>query len=100
MIAGSKIILRERKLADARDDYTWQTDPELAQLDAAPTVAITFSQYLLDYTNELRYPSPTSYRLAVDTLDGKRIGNCSYSNIAYPLFCLSYSYFYICIVWF
>ena len=50
MITGNKIILREKRMADAEDDYAWETDPELAQLDAAPTIAISYSQYLSDYT--------------------------------------------------
>ena len=82
MIIGSKVILRKKKLADARDDYSWETNPELAQLDAAPVVVTTFSQYLADYTEELRYPLPTSQQFAIDTLDGKHIGNCSYHNIS------------------
>ncbi len=81
MIIGRKVILREKRLDDAWDDYTWETDPELVQLDAAPVVAITFSRYLLDYVNELRNSYPTSRRLAVDTLDGQHIGNCSYYDI-------------------
>ena len=81
MIVGSKVILRDKRLADARDDYTWATDPELAQLDAAPLVTATFSQYLSDYANGLHSLLPTSHRFAVDTLDGKHIGNCSYYNI-------------------
>ncbi len=81
MITGRKVILREKRLADAWDDYTWETDPELAHLDAAPVVAITFSRYLLDYTYELRNSHPTGSRFAVDTLDGQHIGNCSYYNI-------------------
>ena len=43
MIISSKVILRDKNLADAQDDYAWQTDPELAELDAAPLLAITFS---------------------------------------------------------
>ena len=82
MITGNKVILREKRLADAWDDYTWQTDPELAQLDAAPVVTTTFSQYLSDYTNELHKSLPISHRFAVDTLDDKHIGNCSYYNIS------------------
>ncbi len=82
MIIGSKVILREKILADASDDYAWEMDSELAGLDAAPTVAITFSQYLSDYANELRYFPPTSQRFALDTLSGKHIGNCSYYNIS------------------
>ncbi len=81
MITGQKVILREKRLADAWSDYTWETDPELAQLDASPVLAITFSRYLSDYATELHYSSTTSRRFAVDTLDGKHIGNCSYYNI-------------------
>ena len=44
MIAGSKVILRQKRLSDAHNNYTWETDPELAQLDAAPVVTTTLSQ--------------------------------------------------------
>ncbi len=81
IIIGSKIRLRDKKLADAENDYTWRKDPELAQLDAAPPLAISFSRYLSDYTDELHYPFLTSRWFAVETLDGKHIGNCSYYNI-------------------
>jgi len=82
MIIGKKVILREKRLSDARDDYTWETDHELAHLDAAPIVVTTFSQYLADYTEDLRYPLPNSFRFAIDTLEGKHIGNCSYYNVS------------------
>ncbi len=82
MISSSKIILREKRLADARSDYQWETDPELAQFDAAPVTTISFSRYLLGYANELHNYPPTSHRFAIDTLDGKHIGNCSYYNIS------------------
>ena len=82
MIVASKVILRKKRLADARDDYAWETDPELVQLDAAPLVTTTFSQYLSEYANKLHNLLPTSRRFAVDTLSGKHIGNCSYYNIS------------------
>ena len=81
MIDGTRIKLRHKKLGDARNDYTWQTDPELAQLDAVPVLTISFAQYLLGYTWELHIPSLTTRRFAVEGLDGKHIGNCSYYNI-------------------
>jgi len=81
MITGSKIILREKKLADAPDDYTWRTDPELAHLDAAPLLTATFQEYLADYTNQLRYLPPTRHQFAIDTMDGKHIGNCVYYSV-------------------
>ena len=82
MIVGSKVILRKKILADARNDYTWDTDPELAQLDAASVIATTFSQYLSGYTNELVDFLLTGTRFAVETLDGKHIGNSIYYNIS------------------
>jgi len=81
MIIGNKIVLRDKRLADAQDDYTWQTDPELTQLDAVPPLAIPFPQYLLDYAKELGYSSPIRRRFAIETPDGKHIGNCIYYDI-------------------
>ena len=81
MIAGSKIKLRGKRLADAPDDYAWQTDPKLAQLDAAPLPTISFPRYLADYASELRYPSPIRHRFAIETLKGEHIGNCTYYGI-------------------
>ncbi len=81
MIDDGKIILREKKLSDARNDYIWESDPELAYLDATLPISITFSQYLSEYADQLSRCPPTSHRLAVETLDSKHIGNCSYYNI-------------------
>ena len=81
MILSSKVILRDKRLADAKDDYTWQADSELAQLDATPLLATTFPQYLSDYASELRYSPLTRHRFAIETLDGKHIGNCTYYDI-------------------
>jgi len=81
MISSSKIKLRNKKLADAPADYAWQTDPELAQLDAVPPLTTTFTQYLSNYVSELRYPYSSRHPFAVETLDGKHIGNCVYYGI-------------------
>lgn len=81
MITGARISLRDKKLSDARHDYTWQTDPELARLDATSPLAMSYTRYLLDYALELRAPSSRRHRLAIDTLDGRHIGNCSYYDI-------------------
>lgn len=81
MIIGTKIKLRNRGLTDNRDDYAWRRDPELAQLDAVPPLTISFRRYLLNYAGEQCFPSPTSRVLAIETLDGKHIGNCSYYGI-------------------
>lgn len=81
MISKKRIIIRQKTTSDAWDDYSWETDPELAQLDAAPVIRMPYSQYLLDYDIEIRRTSPTSKQFGVDTLDGEHIGNCSYYNL-------------------
>jgi RimJ/RimL family protein N-acetyltransferase len=81
VITGNKIKLREKKLADVRNDYRWQTDPELAELDAAPTLDMSFSIYLLDYSSMVHRKDHHRYPLAIETLDGKHIGNCTCYDI-------------------
>ena len=78
-ITGEKVRLRPRRIEDAVAEYRWRTDEELCQLDAAIPTELTYSDFLERYTIELEYPGLT-YTLAVDTLDGKHIGNCSIFN--------------------
>jgi len=81
MIIGGKIRLRDKRLSDARNDYRWQTDSELIQLDAAPLLTISFPKYLLDYTSALCHSTSARHPFAIETLDGDHIGNCVYYNI-------------------
>ena len=82
MLSGKKTRLRDRQLADARDSYTWQTDPELAHLDASPVLSVSFVEYLTSYRYELDFPASTKRQYAIETRDGKQhIGYCSYYGI-------------------
>ena len=49
MITRTKIKLRDKRLADAADNYAWGTDPELAELDAAALLTSVFDEYLAGY---------------------------------------------------
>jgi RimJ/RimL family protein N-acetyltransferase len=80
-IAGEKTRLREKKLTDVRNDYRWQSDPELAELDAAPVMITSFSIYLLDYASVTRHQNNHRFPLAIETFDGKHIGNCTFYDI-------------------
>jgi RimJ/RimL family protein N-acetyltransferase len=80
-ILGKKTRLRSKRLSDARNDYKWQTDHELAQLDAAPIIKLAFPVYLLDYLDAVRRPGKNRYPLAIETLDAKHIGNCTCYDI-------------------
>ena len=81
VIEGKKIRLREKRLADVRADYRWQSDPELSKLDAAPSLHMSFALYLLDYSAVIHEDSKHRFPLAVETLDGKHIGNCTLYDI-------------------
>ena len=82
MIKGKKVVLREKKLEDARQDYAWKTDPELARLDATLPLNVPFQTYLLTYAEELdRRLDGKGCVFAVETLEGKHIGNCCYYNL-------------------
>jgi RimJ/RimL family protein N-acetyltransferase len=81
MISSKKVKLRGKRLSDAADDYAWFTDAELAALDAVPLPTTTFPQYLADYASELRYPPIARHQFAIETKEGKHIGNCTYYGI-------------------
>ncbi len=80
--SGTRIKIRHKKLSDAIEDYAWQTDAELARLDAAVPLQMTYQRYVSEYNFELSYPNTKRCEFAVDTLDGKHIGNCVYYNIS------------------
>ena len=80
ILFGSKVKLRPKHLQDAANDYRWRRDSELCRLDAAITTSISFDEYSKDYAEALQHTSQ-SQRFAIETLDGKHIGNCSYFSI-------------------
>jgi len=81
MLAKKRIQLRTKKLSDAREDYEWQCDPELCRLDAAEVLDMSYQDYVEEFTFEMCYPTSSRFEFAVETLDGKHIGNCVYYNI-------------------
>jgi RimJ/RimL family protein N-acetyltransferase len=81
MTGEAKTRLREKRLGDARSDYSWQVDPELAALDAVPPLSLSYAEYLARYAVELRYPSDQRQRFAIETPEGEHIGNCTYYAI-------------------
>ncbi len=80
-LRGAKIILRDKRLEDAEKDYRWRSDPEIARLDAALPLTMSFERYLKLFEDQLRYPTPGSHHFATETLDGKFIGNCMYYDL-------------------
>ncbi len=81
MLNGKKVVLREKSWEDVTNDYAWRSDDELARLDAAPPLKIPYMEYLFEHATELSTPSERRCRFAIESLDGKHIGNCMYYDI-------------------
>jgi RimJ/RimL family protein N-acetyltransferase len=82
-LEGELVVLRPKRMDDAGNDYLWRTDPELAGLDATRPINLTLREYTRYHRDDLEFPSPWSVRLAIDSRDGRHIGNCMYYDIDY-----------------
>ncbi|MDE2859896.1 MAG: GNAT family N-acetyltransferase [Chloroflexota bacterium] len=81
LIKGELTVLRDKRIEDAEQDYKWRVDEELAALDATTPLRMTYASYARLIEDELKYPAPWSRRFAIETHDGKLIGNCMYYDI-------------------
>ncbi|MDA1279138.1 MAG: GNAT family N-acetyltransferase [Chloroflexi bacterium] len=80
-LVGDLTVLRSKIMDDAEADYSWRVDPELAGLDATRPVTLSFMEYMRYHRDDVNYPSPWSVRMAIETIDGRHIGNCMYYDI-------------------
>jgi len=80
-LQGGRIILRDKRADDAENDYRWRSDPELARLDAAIPLTMSFERYLKLFEDQMKYPTPGSHHYSIETLDGLFIGNCMYYDL-------------------
>jgi RimJ/RimL family protein N-acetyltransferase len=80
---GNLVLLRDKTVADAEQDYAWRRDVELAAFDAARPYNGSFKDYLAIFNDELRFPSPYRKTIAVEDLEGRHIGNVMYYNADY-----------------
>jgi ribosomal-protein-alanine N-acetyltransferase len=78
---GARVVLREKRLGDAPQDYRWRTTAELSRYDAARPISATYNEYLAIMREELLYPNPYRRSLAIEDEDGRHIGNIMYYNI-------------------
>ncbi len=78
---GEKVVLREKRLSDAEDDFRWRSDPDLSRYDAARPFTGTLTDYRAFLEEELKYPSPDRRSFSIDDLQGRHIGNAMYYNV-------------------
>ena len=80
-LRSDRLRLREKSLEDAWNDYQWRSDEELARLDAAAPLHMSFPEFAKFFAEDMQSPIPGTRRLAIDTLSGRHIGNCMYYDI-------------------
>ena len=80
-LKGARIMLRDKRLEDAEQDYIWRCDPELAQLDATYPLTMNYDRYLKMFQDQLRYPTPGSHHFGIEVEGNKLIGNCMYYDL-------------------
>ena len=90
-LQGARIVLRDKQPTDAEKDYIWRSDPELARLDAAIPLTMSFDRYLKLFEDQLKYPTPGSHHYSIDAVsrdaassdrgDSTFIGNCMYYDL-------------------
>jgi len=81
LISGPRVVLREKKLEDVKEDYNWRVDPELAELDATRPLNMAYEDFARYSKEEISLPGIRSKRLAIDTVEGRHIGNCMFYEI-------------------
>ena len=80
-LVGHLVVLRAKKFSDVDRDYSWRSDPELAELDATSPIRLSLDEYGRNYRDEIDFPSPWSARYAIVTREETHIGNAMYYDI-------------------
>ncbi len=76
---GRLVRLREKQLDDARRDYEWRRDPELARFDAARPLTMSYRAFVSSMSEDLRFASAYRRSFAIEDLEqGTHIGNVMY----------------------
>ena len=81
-LRGKRVILRDKRTEDAEKDYIWRSDPELARLDAAIPLTMSFERYMKLFEDQLKYPTPGSHHYSIDAVDSdSQEPNCQMSTV-------------------
>ena len=80
-VVGEVIRIREKRIDDIPDEYSWRVDDELSRLDATRPLTMSYDDFFRYTKEEMQFPSYRSKRLAIDTLDGVHIGNVMYYDL-------------------
>ena len=77
-LTGDLVHIREKKIDDIPDEYSWRTDEDLSRLDASRPLSMSYDDFFRYSKEEMTFPSYKSKKLALDTIDNIHIGNLMY----------------------
>jgi RimJ/RimL family protein N-acetyltransferase len=77
---GRRTVVRRKRLPDARDEYRWRSDPELARFDASRPVQTPFEAYERNWSFDYRFTDMAGRSFAIEDEQGRHIGNVMYYN--------------------
>lgn len=78
---GRFTVIRRKRMRDARDEYRWRSDAELAEFDASRPVQSAFENYERNWSFDYRFTDMAGRSFAVEDESGRHIGNVMYYNI-------------------
>ncbi len=78
---GRRTVIRRKRLADARDEFRWRSDPDLARFDASRPVQTPYEAYERNWSFDYRFTDMPGRSFAIENESGRHIGNVMYYNI-------------------
>jgi len=78
---GRLTVIRRKRLGDARDEYRWRSDAELATFDASRAIKSDFESYQRNWSFDYRFTDVAGRSFAIEDVRGRHIGNVMYYNI-------------------
>lgn len=80
VISAKRFTIRHKRESDARDDYAWRADPEIARFDGKPPLRDPFEAFYVSFEHQRRYGAVGREAFSVDDRGGRHIGNIMYYN--------------------
>jgi len=80
IVRNHRFVIRDKREADARDDYAWRTDPEITRFDGNPPLRDPFEAFYVTFEHYRRFGAVGREAFSVDDAEGRHIGNVMYYN--------------------
>jgi RimJ/RimL family protein N-acetyltransferase len=78
---GRLVTLRRKRPGDARREYEWQCDAELARFDGRAPLDTSFEDYARSYRALLEFPPGDAIHLAIEEQGAGHVGHLAFYNI-------------------